>query len=293
MLKKEGYCVIRKYIVIGLILIFFVTNIQAVISSDESIITTNSNKTLFVDDDGTAEYKKIQDAIDNSSDGDTVFVYSGTYNENIIVNKSIDLKGENKHSAVINPKVKTAVNIKVDNVSISDFKIILKNPLEVNIDVKSDNTNISNNIIEGVIFLLSSNNNTISDNQIKNGGISLFDSSFNNITRNVVSNFRYKGINIDQYSYYNIVSYNTIKFCTIGINLYNMNNEIYCNNFFFNVLHGRIWYRDGNSGSWYNNYWGRSRFIPKIIFGFGLVDHGSPYCFDFDIHPAKLPNKTG
>lgn len=35
------------------------------------------------------DFISIQDAIDNASDGDTIFVYSGIYHENIIVDKSI------------------------------------------------------------------------------------------------------------------------------------------------------------------------------------------------------------
>lgn len=44
-------------------------------------------KTLYVGGDGPGNYTKIKDAIDDSSDGDTVFAYSGTYKENLIVNK--------------------------------------------------------------------------------------------------------------------------------------------------------------------------------------------------------------
>lgn len=37
------------------------------------------SKTIYVDDDGTADYKNIQMAIENASIGDTVYVYNGTY----------------------------------------------------------------------------------------------------------------------------------------------------------------------------------------------------------------------
>ncbi len=58
--------------------------------------------TLYVGGSGPGNYTKIQDAIDNASDGDTVFVYSGVYYEHeIIVVKSINLIGENKQSTII------------------------------------------------------------------------------------------------------------------------------------------------------------------------------------------------
>ncbi len=52
--------------------------------------------TITVDDDGGADYEKIQDAIDASEDGDNIFVYNGNYTENIEVNHSLVLEGENR-----------------------------------------------------------------------------------------------------------------------------------------------------------------------------------------------------
>ena len=57
--------------------------------------------TLHVGGAGAGNYSKIQWAIDNASDGDTVFVYNGTYYENILVNKTINLVGENKEGTII------------------------------------------------------------------------------------------------------------------------------------------------------------------------------------------------
>ncbi len=49
--------------------------------------------TLTVDDSGGADYSRIQDAINNARSGATVLVYSGMYDENVIINKPLILKG--------------------------------------------------------------------------------------------------------------------------------------------------------------------------------------------------------
>jgi parallel beta-helix repeat protein len=71
---------------------------------EQSNIPTSNGKTLYVGGSGPGNYTKIQDAIDDASDGDTVFVYRGTYYENVIVNKTIDLIGEDKENTVIDGK---------------------------------------------------------------------------------------------------------------------------------------------------------------------------------------------
>ena len=63
-------------------------------------------KTVTVDDDGGQDFKNIQDAIDFADEGDIVFVYSGTYYENVIINKSINLEGEDMDTTIIDGEKK-------------------------------------------------------------------------------------------------------------------------------------------------------------------------------------------
>ena len=58
--------------------------------------------TLYVGGSGANNYTKIQNAINDAIDGDTVFVYNGIYDGGIIVNKSIILQGENREDTFIN-----------------------------------------------------------------------------------------------------------------------------------------------------------------------------------------------
>ena len=66
------------------------------------VVSEETSNTFYVDDDGTVEYTSIQDAIDNASDGDTIFVYNGIYEEeSFSINKSINLIGEDKENTII------------------------------------------------------------------------------------------------------------------------------------------------------------------------------------------------
>jgi len=79
---------------------------------------------LYVGGSGSGNYSNIQDAINASSNGDTVFVYNGTYYENIIVNKTVNLLGESTKDTIIDGSgFGNAVNITVDYVNLSNFTI--------------------------------------------------------------------------------------------------------------------------------------------------------------------------
>ena len=83
-----------------------------------------SGNTLYVGGDGSGNYTSIQDAIDDANPGDTVFVYKSTYYENITVDKSIDLIGEDKQNTIINGKYdKVPVLIFSSHTRISNFSI--------------------------------------------------------------------------------------------------------------------------------------------------------------------------
>ena len=80
-------------ICIGLIGISFVPHTV----SDEPV----RGITLYVGGSGPGNYTMIQNAIDDASAGETVFVYNGTYFENVIVNKTIDVIGEERNNTII------------------------------------------------------------------------------------------------------------------------------------------------------------------------------------------------
>ena len=92
-----------------------------------------SNNIIYVDDDningpwdGSMEhpYQCIQDALDVSQNGDTIFVFNGTYQENIVISKKINLQGEDSNATIIEGQYQgIVVTIQSDSVSIKGFTI--------------------------------------------------------------------------------------------------------------------------------------------------------------------------
>ena len=115
----DGGDIIRKTVVFVLlfILIFNFLNL--------SIWTCRAKNIIYVDDDVERDYKKIQEAINAASNGDIIYIYNGTYYENIFVNKSITFIGESKETTIINGSFNDDVfHISADWVNISNFTII-------------------------------------------------------------------------------------------------------------------------------------------------------------------------
>jgi nitrous oxidase accessory protein NosD len=78
-------------------------------------------QTIVVPDD----YQKISWAIGNATEGDTIFVKSGVYDEVLQIDKSLSFVGENQETTIINGHNKgPVVYIRKDEVSITGFTIL-------------------------------------------------------------------------------------------------------------------------------------------------------------------------
>ena len=112
--------------VVGIAFLFLVTCITSSVAIDNPIKPISSGNTLYVGGTGPSNYSKIQDAIDNASDGDTVFVYDdlSPYYGMLIIDKSIDLIGEDRNSTIIDGKgTWNVINITANDVTITNFTI--------------------------------------------------------------------------------------------------------------------------------------------------------------------------
>jgi len=117
----------KKALIVGIIFLFLGVSINSSLAIDtvkEFIIPLNNGKTLYVGGGGPGNFSKIQYGIDNATSGDTVFVYSGSYFENVLINKSISLIGEDKDSTIIEGRKKSdVIKIVSSNVIIKDFTL--------------------------------------------------------------------------------------------------------------------------------------------------------------------------
>src|SRR5208283_4007029 len=83
----------KKHLAILIALIF----LTSLVMLPQSTVKAQS-KTIIVPDN----YQTITAAISNATNGDTIFVRSGTYNEQMLdINKSVELIGEDPSNTII------------------------------------------------------------------------------------------------------------------------------------------------------------------------------------------------
>ena len=183
-------------------------------------------------------YLTIQEAINAATPGHSIFVYNGTYYENVVVNKTILLVGEDEHSTIIDGGgTDNVINVTADNVNINGFTIQNSGSTESEsgIYVISSGNNISHNTVtynKNGIYLQHSSNNLISDNNAYSNnwyGIYLRHSSNNEIYNNNASSNYNDGIYL-YYSGNNIISNNNAHSNNNGINLYYSSDNVVSGN---------------------------------------------------------------
>jgi parallel beta-helix repeat protein len=228
---------IKKILGILVVMLLILMMIPISVSSDATF-----GKTIYVDDGGGADYTKIQDAIDAASDDDTIYVYGGIYHENLVVDKSLNLVGEDLFDSIIDGGEKgNVINISADSVKISGFTIKNSHKWSYGIFVEGSNNNlISDNIISENhygIKLDHSDENIISNNEFFSNaiGITIFGGDDNIITDNIISQTIGSGIYLRYHGSNNSISRNTI-YSTgwSGIDLTGNYPVIVADNTFFN-----------------------------------------------------------
>jgi len=229
----------------------------------------NRGNWLYVGGSGEGNYSEIQNAIDNASDGDTIFVYNGIYPAEIVINKSIILLGEDKDMTIIQGG-RDGFLIEVDSVTIKNFTITqcgqFWNRCAILVTTNDNiisNNRIINNYKLNCIKIDHSNNNLISNNTISDNiyfGIRLEYANNNVIINNYVNNNKAYGMTISAESSNNIFISNTVSsnlWSGISVGQDCKDNLFYHNNFINNGAYPfdsgiNIWNDSYPSGG---NYW--------------------------------------
>ena len=213
------------------------------IQSDAS----QQDEIIYVDDDniegpwdGSFEhpFQYIQEGINASMDGDTVFVHEGTYTEHLIVDTSIKLIGENKEKTHIIDDFSLSsatIVINKNDVTLTNFSIIGE-AVSSGININSDYSKVSDNIIRSSNGIgIYGRNNFILRNWIEADsfwGIELKGaSSGNEISNNSIkAEDASSGIYLIQNCRNNQILGNTISSTDSGIRLFMSNKNTIANN---------------------------------------------------------------
>lgn len=216
-----------------------------------------------VDDNGPANFTSIQEAINNASSGDTIFVHIGTYYEHVVINKTITLVGEDNNFTIIDGyETNNVICIRADNVTVKGFTVRKSGMYPYSgilVDHSTGNVIINNKVIynyEGISLLYSSSNvvcgNTISSNY---DGIHLYSSSNNVVSGNTIFSSNYDGIHL-YYSSNNVVSGNVILHNNYaGMSLYYSSSNVVCGNTILSNYPGiNVALLSNNNTIYHNNF---------------------------------------
>lgn len=195
-------------------------------------------KTMTVDDDGGSDHTSIQDAINASSDGDTIVVLEGQYREIIVVNRSVTLMAVG-NASIMHEERKVLVTITSEHVVFEGFTIYHSGAGEFSskgmlvygqdvtvanntvynhnegISIRSSNSRVHNNSVFGNMYgiyvsgddAMCIENNTCTRN--KASGIMVIGSDENLIQWNTCSDNERSGITVCCLSYRNSIRNNT------------------------------------------------------------------------------------
>ncbi|MBN2065448.1 MAG: right-handed parallel beta-helix repeat-containing protein [Candidatus Thermoplasmatota archaeon] len=312
-MQKNPY--VMKGLVVGIILLFAGTCIlPAIAQYTKKSQLTSRGEWLYVGGDGPGNYTRIQDAINNASEGDTIFVYHGNYYEYNLKLSQINLIGEDRNTTIIDGQgiFSEVIHIE-DGTNIHGFTLTNFHIGAVGLFIAGNNITISDIIFTKCgygIYVRHNSQIEIYNNVFFNNteaGISFHSSSCSIHNNYFVSN--HKGILGED----GVVSidHNQFEDNTIGIDTAGFRAKIQRNNFINNNQHVNLTTVTSpltlplilyNKAHWSKNYWDDwNRTNPRPIQGtfvfyigniiwlcFPLILFSSPIVH-YDWFPAQEP----
>jgi len=299
----------RKWLTVGIVFLFVgIAYAPAMAQNTEKLASRVT--WLYVGGTGPGNYSRIQDAINDASDGDTVFVYaaSSPYNEIILIDKSICLFGEKNNTTIIesNSNSVNIVSISADDVIIEGFTIRQEEGFWAKcIVVQANSTQIAHNIIRSRNFIgisLTHSKAKIVGNKISDNLFGIVVSGSNHTIFKNILNGNDEGVYI--VGLHNTLLENIIKNNDMGIVIEGgSGNLIYHNYFMDNYMTDAIDYEGNNiwngdfltGGNYYSDFytnddfWGPNQDINGSD---GIIDTpryfpGDPGAYDY--YPLKYP----
>ena len=227
---------------LALMIIFVVFLSMLTLAFDDQSVKAEP-ETWTVDDNGPADFSTIQEAINAASDGGTIFVRMGTYYENIVVNRTVVLTGEDSSTTIIDGNgTGHVVIITSHGVNMTGFTVQNSGTAYHITGINLNNVNhcnVSGNIItnneHGLEIHNSSYYNTICGNNMTENnkwGMHIIDSHYNNVSWNIIGGSIWGSIAIHGFSTHNRIFENNVgNNDNGGISIDGSNyNDIYENN---------------------------------------------------------------
>ncbi len=297
----KTYPLIQKAFAVGIIFLFVWSCIISVPAKSiaKSFQPTVRENWLYVGGSGPGNYTRIQDAIDNASEGDNVFVYSGWYNESILINKSIILSGQDRDTTIITGgEDSEVIRIQESDVEFKRFTIQKHNETNIIGIMISDcwSSHIYENTVKSCYFgilVTESESLIVSNNTILDCSYGIVNVITGNVTitdNRIDGNGEGSGIEVQATMFKNYIKRNTITNNSLGINLlFTFFTIVQENNFLENQQ--QAFFISSFFSVWHQNYWNQSHILPKLIpgqFG-GMLIHRRIPLINFDWRPAQEP----
>ncbi|MDH5448228.1 MAG: PKD domain-containing protein [Candidatus Bathyarchaeota archaeon] len=243
---------------------------------------SSSNSTIWVPDN----YTMIQEAINAASFGDTVYVRAATYYEDVVVNQTILLIGEDPETTILDGKVESPriLGVVASDVVISNFTI-----QNTRVDLPAYGVSIKD-----------SQNVTLNNVIVKNcyTGIWLYNASHCEMLNNIIVNNTFNGIDLPSGSSNNSIVSNSIILNTKGLLIQAptcQNNTFYHNNFVNNTIQIEVlWagpntsWDNGTEGNYWSDYTGEDDGSGGRVAGDGIGDTEIPW-LGVDNYPLMEP----